>query len=433
MEAEREYLAALAREAGRGDEDAFSDLFQATHQRVYYLARQLLGDDGEAMDVTQEVFLKAWKALPELEHPEAVVTWLFRITDNLCKDRLRRHTEVLLEEVGGGLPEEEETDELLLPQELMDRAETRRLVREMIEALPGPQKEAVLLYYFAGLSVAEIAAQQECSEGTVKSRLNYGRQQIKAAVLTLEKEEGTKLYTLAPLPLLLGFLREVPAGALPGEAAFQAVWTTLAQGTGLAAGSGATAGTATAAAGGTTSTAGGAARIVGKVAGASLKTKIAAGVLAVAVVGGGAAGITALTQKDAPPPLELAVRPVPGAMIAGVDFNDYHYHDGIDLAAEVGAPVVAAQSGRVVSVTHDLWFGNMVEIDHGNGMETRYTSLSSTVETSEGAYVQAGDIIGTVGAGDPYNSVETYRIGPHLHFVLWINDVKLDPADYLPD
>lgn len=430
---ERERLAELARRAGAGDEEAFSGLFEATHQRVYYLARQILRDDAEAMDVTQETFLKAWKALPKLEHPEAVVTWLFRIADNLCRDRQRRSAEVLLED-GDSLPEQEETDELLLPQELMDRSETRRLVREMIEALPTAQKECILLYYFAGLSVGEIAAQQDCSEGTVKSRLNYGRRQIKSAVLELEKREGTKLYTMAPLPLLLAFLREVPAGALPGPEAFQAAWASVARSAGLAS----AAGTGSASAPGVQ-----AAGAAGKAAGTALGTKIAAGVVAVALVGGGAAGIFALTRDKtpAPPPLELAVRPVSGGVIEGRTYSpdiliynpstdDYRLHEGVDLAAGEGETVVAAQSGFVEFVYY--WqqngdIGNGVYIDHGNGMCTEYASLSSIAPVA-GTYVQAGDAIGTAGT---YN-IESQE-GPHVHFEVWVNKRSVDPMEYLPE
>lgn len=439
MEQERERLAELARKSGRGDEAAFSDLFQATHQRIYYLARQLLGDDGEAMDAAQEAFLKAWKALPQLEHPEAVVTWLFRITDNLCKDRLRKNADLLLEDAGDAPPEQEETDEQLLPQELMDRAETRRLVRDMIDALPGPQKECILLYYFAGLSVGEIAAQQECSEGTVKSRLNYGRQQIKSAVLALEKEEGTKLYTLAPLPLLLGFLQEVPADALPDPTAFQAVWATLAQEAGLSSAYGGGAGGAVAGSGATGGTAamtgatGVAASIAGKVAGATLGTKIAAGVLAVVLVGGGAAGVVTLTQKDAPPPLELVIRPVPGEVMAGRGFSQssptaYPTHTGIDLVAVNGEQVVATQSGYVDAVHYPTeGSAAWVSIEHENSMRTTYKSLSS-IEFVAGTYVQAGDVIGVAGTFE-----EEESIAPHVHFELSIDGKFVDPASYLPN
>lgn len=298
-------LTELARRAGRGDEEAFTLLYQATHKRIYYLARQILKDDTEALDVTQETFLRAWKQLPNLNYPEAVVTWLYRIADNQCKGRLRKNSPLLVEDLGEQAPPEAaEENEAFLPQELLDRAETKRLVQEIVDALPPLQRECIVLYYFAGLSVGEIAAQQDCPEGTVKSRLNYGRQQIKAAVLSLEKTEGTRLYTAAPLPLLLALFRDIPQGFLPDAETFRALWAQVAGGAGLT--TAAAAGGAAAAGAQAGATAGAAA----KAAGVALKLKLVAGALAVTVAVGGVAALLtadpAVTFTD--PALETAVR-----------------------------------------------------------------------------------------------------------------------------
>ena len=89
-----------------------------------------------------------------------------------------------------------------LPDVVIDRQETARLMKEILDALPDDQRAAISLFYYEEMSVAEIAEAMGVSENTVKSRLNYGRKKIEAQVRALEKR-GTRLYGLAPVPFLL--------------------------------------------------------------------------------------------------------------------------------------------------------------------------------------------------------------------------------------
>lgn len=84
----------------------------------------------------------------------------------------------------------------------MDYAETKRLMKEILDGLPEDQKLCVLMYYYEELSVSDIADALGCSTGTVKSRLNYARKKIRNDVEELERK-GTKLYSVAPLPFIL--------------------------------------------------------------------------------------------------------------------------------------------------------------------------------------------------------------------------------------
>ena len=102
----------------------------------------------------------------------------------------------------------------------MDQKETSRLVREILDTLPEDQRIVVGMYYYDQLSVSEIAEELECSENTVKSRLNYGRKKIQGKVLELEKK-GTKLYNLAPLPFFIWLLRNLYKQ--PDEKMFQVI------------------------------------------------------------------------------------------------------------------------------------------------------------------------------------------------------------------
>jgi murein DD-endopeptidase MepM/ murein hydrolase activator NlpD len=98
-------------------------------------------------------------------------------------------------------------------------------------------------------------------------------------------------------------------------------------------------------------------------------------------------------------------------------------HEGIDFNAEPGAPVVAAADGVVLSAAYQNDFGNMIDVDHGDGLTTRYAHLSR-MNAKPGSLVKRGEVIGAVGS--------TGRTtGPHLHFEVRILGVAQNPAHFL--
>lgn len=101
-------------------------------------------------------------------------------------------------------------------------------------------------------------------------------------------------------------------------------------------------------------------------------------------------------------------------------------HEGIDLAAPMGAPIIAPASGRVISVTFEPGYGNTFQIDHGNGIVTRFAHCSRIV-VHVGQLVTRGDLIATVGNTG-------LATGPHLHYEVHVNGRAVDPLKYvLPD
>ena len=98
-------------------------------------------------------------------------------------------------------------------------------------------------------------------------------------------------------------------------------------------------------------------------------------------------------------------------------------HEGIDLAAPYGAPVVAPAAGHVIRITHETGYGLMLEIDHGNGIETKYAHLSKVV-VQEGAQVTRGQPIAAVGNSG-------LATGPHLHYEVHVNGKVVDPLTYV--
>ena len=270
----------LVERAKMGDQQAIAALYEKTSRKAYYLSLQLVKDQDQAQDILQDAFLKVFTNLNMLQQPENFQGWLDTIVINKSKDYLKKKKPVLFSQMTGAEEPDSEPDfederGYFSPEKQVDYQETKRLVQEMIDRLPEEQRMAVVLYYLENLSVGQIARLMECSEGTIKSRLNYGRKSIKAQVLALEKK-GTKLYCMPLVPFLYWMFRQqILAAAAPkavGAAVLQAAGAgAAAAGAGNAAGISAGTGAGTGTGGTTTAgvaTAGNAAGTAGTTAGA---------------------------------------------------------------------------------------------------------------------------------------------------------------------
>lgn len=260
----------LVERAKMGDQQAIAALYEKTSRKAYYLSLQLVKDQDQAQDILQDAFLKVFTNLNMLQQPENFQGWLDTIVINKSKDYLKKKKPVLFSQMTGSEEPDSEPDfederGYFSPEKQVDYQETKRLVQEMIDRLPEEQRMAVVLYYLENLSVGQIARLMECSEGTIKSRLNYGRKSIKAQVLALEKK-GTKLYCMPLVPFLYWMFRQqILAAAAPkavGAAVLQAAGAGAAaagagNAAGISAGTGAGGGIAgTTASGGTATGAG---------------------------------------------------------------------------------------------------------------------------------------------------------------------------------
>lgn len=211
--------------AKEGDAFAFEQIYNETIKGAYYVARKFLGTDTAAEDVLQESYIKVYEKLGEYQAGN-FQGWVDVIVANRCKDYLKKKNPLLFSEMqsdDGVEFDKEDTREEFIPDRKVDYDETKRLVKEIIDKLPIDQKMSVVMFYYEQMSVKEIATAMECSENTIKSRLNYGRKTIKAEVEKLEKK-GTKLYCAPILPFLLWLFKEeakaceVPANFTVGNA-----------------------------------------------------------------------------------------------------------------------------------------------------------------------------------------------------------------------
>jgi RNA polymerase sigma factor (sigma-70 family) len=182
-----------------GEKQAFETLYGEFSQLAYFTAVKLLNNNQhEAEDAVQEAFIKVYQKIGELKDPQAFPAWFKRIVVNHCTDVLIASKPTISTEEVEELDFIEETDDSLIPDKSLDNAETARLIMEIIDKLPEPQRVCILCYYYEQLSVSEIAESLAVSENTIKTRLSLGREKIRKALEELEDKEGIKLYGIAP-------------------------------------------------------------------------------------------------------------------------------------------------------------------------------------------------------------------------------------------
>ena len=174
----------LIRRAQHGDADAFEQLLLEHQKNVYNLCYRMAGNPDDAMDLSQETFLRAWRCLDQYQFASAFSTWLYRLCSNICIDflrkRRRQQTVPLTFEDADG---EEQTyavpDAQPLPEEQVELKLTHEtLAAAMAQLLP--EHRAVLqLRVVNEMSYEQIADVLDIQIGTVKSRLSRARNQLK--------------------------------------------------------------------------------------------------------------------------------------------------------------------------------------------------------------------------------------------------------------
>ena len=177
----------IIRSVLRGNVNDFEKLVTAYEKNVYNIALRMVGDPEDAADMTQETFIKAYRALSGFRGDSKFSSWLYRIASNVCLDFLRsrsRHPQVSLSTVD---EDDRATFELpdmrQNPEEQLMKKLGMEAVRRGLEQLPEQQRQILVLRELGGLSYAELARILGIEEGTVKSRIFRARKRLCALLL----------------------------------------------------------------------------------------------------------------------------------------------------------------------------------------------------------------------------------------------------------
>jgi len=170
----------------KGDQRAFDELVTRHRGRVYAMIYNMVKNDADAWDLSQVVFVKAWKALPKFKAEAKFTTWIFRIAHNAVYDWMRKKKIVGAGELDDNLLSESQIDQGSVttphvgerPDKALQREELRGKINIAIDSLKPQHKEIVLLREVQGMDYKEIAEILDCSMGTVMSRLYYARQNL---------------------------------------------------------------------------------------------------------------------------------------------------------------------------------------------------------------------------------------------------------------
>jgi len=166
-----------------GDRNAFEELVLANQKNVYNLALKMTGNEDDALDISQEAFLKAYRTLQSFRGESKFSVWLYRLTYNLCIDFQRKKPRVTIipltyTDEGGESHDLEIPDVRTLPEDRILRREKQKAIAESIDELGESHREILVMREITGMSYCDIAETLNLSEGTVKSRLARARRSL---------------------------------------------------------------------------------------------------------------------------------------------------------------------------------------------------------------------------------------------------------------
>lgn len=185
---------ALVRAAQRGDMAAFEELVARHRDKLYARAYSMMRNEEEAIDLSQEAWVKGWQRLVQFHGESSFGTWMTRIVINLCLDELRKQkrqrTESIeaMDEDSGGV-ERQMPIITVNPTAGLERAELRQRIDRALGQMSYEHRTVLILHEFEELEYKEIAKVMDCSIGTVMSRLFYARRKMAALLADLRKKE----------------------------------------------------------------------------------------------------------------------------------------------------------------------------------------------------------------------------------------------------
>lgn len=198
MKEEVDYTEAVEK-AKQGDQKAKEVLYTETCQSVYFLARNMVKSDEDAMDIVHDSYICVFQSLDNIKNAAGFKSYLRTTVANRCKNYLKKKKPLYLSDMteDGTELELEDTDGVI-PGELVGNEDVIECVRRVVESLPEEQRMCVILRYYDEMSLQEIADTLEVSLGTVKSRLSRASKKMRDEIERLEKEENKKFRCIIP-------------------------------------------------------------------------------------------------------------------------------------------------------------------------------------------------------------------------------------------
>lgn len=184
----------LVRSAQRGDLAAFEELVARHRDKLYARAFSMVRKEDDAVDLSQEAWIKGWQRLKQFHGEASFVTWMTRIVINLSLDQLRklkRHRAESIEQLDEDLGGVERQMPVVVknPTEGLERAELRQRIDKALAQLSEAHRTVLVLHEFEELEYKQIAKVVGCSIGTVMSRLFYARRKMAVLLAGLKREE----------------------------------------------------------------------------------------------------------------------------------------------------------------------------------------------------------------------------------------------------
>src|SRR6187399_659469 len=179
---------ALIQRCLAGDQQAWEEIVRLHRRKVFNIAYKFVGRHDEAEDLTQDIFLRIFKALHTFDRRANFQTWLISISRNLCIDHyrsLRKERETMARDVDANDLSPASPDRS--PERRIEEHDVKALVRSALAELPAGLREAVVLRDLQEFSYLEIAEKLRLPEGTVKSRINRGRLELARQITRLQE------------------------------------------------------------------------------------------------------------------------------------------------------------------------------------------------------------------------------------------------------
>lgn len=185
--------AKLVQAAQKDDTGAFEELVARHRDRIYARAYSMMRNEDEALDLSQEAWVKGWQGLKQFQGESSFSTWLTRIVINLCLDQLRKQKRQRTESIDGLVDESGGVERhmpavIVNPTERLERGELRQRINRALDQLSYEHRTVLVLHEFEEMEYKEIAKTMNCSIGTVMSRLFYARRKLAALLTDLKNE-----------------------------------------------------------------------------------------------------------------------------------------------------------------------------------------------------------------------------------------------------